>query len=155
MTSMDESAQLRERRLGYVLVVSGDHLVPIDAGKTRCRADQLAENLPATAWTRRSTGDGSKGPRFYDGASLADIGADGDPDGDGRHSMLIRRNNTTGELAFDRCWTPRPANLAQLVRIAGVRWTVEEGFQSAKGQVGLDQHQVRPGRSGTASPPRP
>src|SRR5690348_11554776 len=39
---------------------------------------------------------------------LADVGADGDPDDDGRHSALIRRNNTTGELAFYRCWAPRP-----------------------------------------------
>jgi hypothetical protein len=78
--------------------------VPIDGGKTRCRADRLTENLPATAWTRRSAGDGSKGPRFYDWAWLTDVGADGDPDDDGRHSLLIRRNHTTGELAFYRCW---------------------------------------------------
>uniref|UniRef100_UPI001E43CB57 IS701 family transposase n=1 Tax=Actinoplanes sp. DH11 TaxID=2857011 RepID=UPI001E43CB57 len=109
-------ARLRELRLGYVLAVSCDHLVPIDAGKTRCRADRLAEDLPATAWTRRSAGDGSKGPRFYDWAWLADVG----PDDDGRHSLLIRRNNTTGELAFYRCWAPEPTALAQFVRVAGV-----------------------------------
>jgi SRSO17 transposase len=136
-------ALLRKLRLGYVLAVSCDHLVPIDGGKTRCRADRLAADLPATAWTRRSAGDGSKGPRFYDWAWLADVGADGDPDDDGRHSLLIRRNHTTGELAFYRCWTPGPGTLAQLVRVAGVRWIVEESFQAAKGQVGLDQHQVR------------
>lgn len=135
--------ELRKLRLGYVLAVSCDHLVPIDGGKTRCRADRLATDLPFAAWTRLSAGDGSKGPRFYDWAWLADVGADGDPDDDGRHSVLIRRNNTTGELAFYRCWTPRPATLAQLVRVAGVRWIVEESFQAAKGQVGLDQHQVR------------
>ena len=57
--------ELRKLRLGYVLAVSRDHLVPIDGGKTRCRADRLAAGLPSTAWTRRSAGDGSKGPRFY------------------------------------------------------------------------------------------
>lgn len=136
-------SELRTLRLGYVLAVSCDHLVPIDGAKTRCRADRLAENLPAAAWTRRSAGDGSKGPRFYDWVWLADVGADGDPDDDGRHSLLIRRNTTTGELAFYRCWTPGPVTLAQLVRVAGVRWIVEESFQAAKSQVGLDQHQVR------------
>ncbi len=135
--------ELRKLRLGYVLAVSRDHLVPIDGGKPSCRADRLAADLPATAWTRRSAGNGSKGPRFYDWAWLADVGADGDPDDDGRHSLLIRRNNTTGELAFYRCWTPGPATLAQLVRVAGIRWAVEESFQAGKGQVGLDQHQVR------------
>ena len=53
-------------------------------GKTRCRADRMAADLPATAWTRRSAGDGSKGPRFYDWAWLADVGADGDLDNDGQ-----------------------------------------------------------------------
>jgi SRSO17 transposase len=135
--------ELRKLRLGYVLAVSCDHLVPIGGGKTRSRADRLAADLPAAAWTRRSAGDGSKGPRFYDWAWLADVGADGDPDDDGRHSLLIRRNNTTGELAFYRCWAPGPVTLAQLVRVAGIRWIVEESFQAGKGQVGLDQHQVR------------
>ena len=88
-------------------------------------------------------GDGSKGPRFYDWAWLTDVGTDGDPDNDGRHSPLTRRNNTTGERAFYRCWTPGPVSLAQLVRVAGTRRIVEEVFQAAKGQVGLDQHQVR------------
>ncbi|MFC7549985.1 IS701 family transposase [Plantactinospora sp. GCM10030261] len=136
-------SELRKLGLGYVLAVSRDHLLPLDGGKTRRRADLVAADLPATAWTRRSAGAGSKGPRYYDWAWLADVGADSDPDDGGRHSVLIRRNNTTGELAFYRCWAPGPVTLAQLVRIAGIRWIVEEGFQAGKGQVGLDQHQVR------------
>jgi hypothetical protein len=59
------------------------------------------------------------------------------------HMLLIRRNPSTGELAFYRCWSPRPVPLATLVRVAGMRWTVEETFQAGKGQVGLDQHQLR------------
>jgi SRSO17 transposase len=136
-------SELRKLGLGYVLAVSCDHLLPLDGGKTRRRADLIAAELPATAWTRRSAGAGSKGPRYYDWAWLADVGADGDPDDGGRHSVLIRRHNTTGELAFYRCWAPGPVTLAQLVHVAGVRWIVEESFQAGKGQVGLDQHQVR------------
>jgi SRSO17 transposase len=59
-------SRLRELRLGYVLAVSCDHLLPLDGGKTRRRADQVAAELPATAWQRRSAGAGSKGPRLYD-----------------------------------------------------------------------------------------
>jgi SRSO17 transposase len=136
-------ARLREHRLGYVMAISRHHLVPLDGGKSRQRADLVAADLPTTAWTRRSAGAGSKGLRFYDLAWLADVGTDGDPAAGGRHSLLIRRNNSTGELAFYRCWAPGPVTLAQLVRVAGIRWTVEESFQAAKGQVGLDQHQVR------------
>jgi hypothetical protein len=56
---------------------------------------------------------------------------------------MIRRNPKTGQLAFFRCDTPRPVPLAMLVRVAGFRWAVEERFQTGKGLVGLDQHQVR------------
>ncbi|MGW3783653.1 IS701 family transposase [Micromonospora chokoriensis] len=136
-------AHVRRHGLGYVLAVSRSHLIPLDGGKTRVRADQVAADLPDSAWQRRSAGAGSKGPRFYDWAWLDDVCTDADPDDGGRHSLLIRRNSTTGELAFYRCWAPRPATLAQLVRVAGIRWTVEESFQAAKSQVGLDQHQVR------------
>jgi hypothetical protein len=57
--------------------------------------------------------------------------------------LLIRRNNTTGELAYYRCCAPAPVSLATLVRVAGRRWTVEESFQAGKGLAGLDQYQVR------------
>ncbi len=57
--------------------------------------------------------------------------------------MLIRRNDKTGELAYHRCWSPTPVPLTRLVAVAGQRWRIEESFQTAKGLVGLDQHQVR------------
>ncbi|MCL7493173.1 hypothetical protein M8I34_17430 [Streptomyces sp. MCA2] len=61
---------------------------------------------------------------------------------DHRH-LLVRRNPTTGELAFYLCWSPRNVPLSELVRVAGTRWSIEECFQAAKGQVGLDHYQVR------------
>jgi hypothetical protein len=39
--------------------------------------------------------------------------------------MLARRNITTGEPAFYRCWSPRPVPLAMLVKVAGAGWMVE------------------------------
>ncbi|WFF02975.1 hypothetical protein [Micromonospora sp. WMMD964] len=48
-----------------------------------------------------------------------------------------------GELAFYRCWSPRPGPLHILVTVAGSRWNIEELFQTGKGQVGLDHYQVR------------
>ncbi len=65
----------------------------------------------------------------------------------GRHWLMIRRNRKTGELAYYRCYTPRPTPLAVLVRVAGRRWSIEETFQTGKGLCGLDQHQVRCWRS--------
>jgi SRSO17 transposase len=121
--------------LGYVLAVSCDHRIPaFPGGKRRLRADQIAATLPASCWHRASAGTGSKGPRWYDWA-WAGAHQPG-------HSLLIRRGSD-GQLAFYRCWSPAPAPLATLVRVAGTRWAVEEGFQAAKSQVGLDHYQVR------------
>jgi hypothetical protein len=57
--------------------------------------------------------------------------------------LLIRRNRTTGELAYYRCHSTTSASLATLVKVAGSRWRVEETFQSEKGLAVLDEHQVR------------
>ena len=61
----------------------------------------------------------------------------------GHHWLLIRRRITDGELAYYRCWSPTTGPPPALVRVAGTRWSVEECFQAGKGEVGLDQHQVR------------
>src|SRR5262245_28961301 len=121
--------------LGYVLAVSCTHRIPAwPGGGRRLRADHIAAVLPAGAWHRISAGTGSKGPRWYDWA-WAGAHQRG-------HSLLIRRGST-GELAFYRCWSPTPVTLATLAHVAGMRWAVEEGFQAAKSQVGLDHYQVR------------
>ena len=121
--------------LGYVLAVSCDHRVPAwPGGKRRLRADYIAAALPRSCWHRISAGTGSKGPRWYDWAWVS-----AHQEG---HSLLIRRGSD-GTLAFYRCWSPTPVPLATLVRVAGMRWAVEEGFQAAKGQAGLDHYQVR------------
>ncbi|WP_461091757.1 IS701 family transposase [Streptomyces incanus] len=129
-------AALEERGVGYVLAVACSHEVTTDAGKFR--ADALAVKVPKRAWQKLSAGAGAKGHRFYDWAviDLAEPRT-------GSHQLLIRRNRTTGELAYYRCWSPAPVPLATLVRVAGSRWRVEETFQSGKGLAGLDEHQVR------------
>lgn len=127
---------LEARGTGYVMAVACSTRVRINHDRTTIRADTVAGRLPATAWQRHSAGNGAKGPRYYDWAWI-DIGT-----GSRRH-LLIRCNRTTGELAFYLCWSPTTVTLAELVRVAGVRWSVEECFQAAKGQVGLDHYQVR------------
>jgi SRSO17 transposase len=130
--------ELEARGTGYVLAVACSHQVTTAAG--RQRADAIAASLSRQAWQRRSAGRGSKGPRYYDWAWITiDPGAAPA----GQRSLLIRRNNTTGELAYYRCYAPAPVPLGVLVRVAGRRWTVEESFQAGKGLAGLDQHQVR------------
>jgi SRSO17 transposase len=142
----DLRSELETRGVGYVLAVACDHRVR--AGGDSYRADALLRRVPARAWQCVSAGRGAKGHRLYDWAFVrlddraSHVGGQA-----GQHWLLIRRNRTTGELAFYRCWTPRPVLLATLVRVAGRRWTIEERFQTGKGLVGLDQHQVRRWRS--------
>lgn len=129
-------AALEARRTGYVLAVARSVRVRINSGRTPIRVDTVAGSLPDAAWNRQSAGNGAKGPRYYDWAWIH-IGT-----GEHRH-LLIRRNPATRELAFYLCWSPSAGPLAALVRVAGIRWSVEECFQAAKGQVGLDHYQVR------------
>ena len=120
--------ECERRGVGYVLAVACSHRVTTAAGTLR--ADVIAASLPRRAWQRLSAGPGSKGPRYYDWAWISFPTADAECPG--QRWLLIRRNNTTGELAFYRCYAPQPVPLATLVRIAGRRWTIEESFQASK-----------------------
>ncbi len=130
---------IRGHGLGYVLQVAANRQVATEAGPIR--VGQLPDLVPKQAWERYSAGAGSKGHRWYSWAWIA-IEPEDDTDS-GIHHVLIRRNDATGELAYHRCYSPRPVSLLTLVRVAGQRWRIEESFQAAKTLTGLDQHQVR------------
>jgi SRSO17 transposase len=104
------------------------------------RAWQLATQVPAGAWRQLSGGDGAKGPRVYAWARVP-IRPLREPGWE--HWLLVRRSLRDGELAFYVCYAPARTTLGTLVRVAGTRWTVECGFQQAKGEVGLDHYEVR------------
>ena len=123
--------------IGYVLAVGSNRTVTT-AEQTQ-RVDELARSLPRRAWRRLSAGAGTKGQRWYSWA-LVDIAGDSDT---GHHHLLVRRNDKTGELAYYRCYSPKPVRLRDYVRVAGWRWKIEETFQTGKGLAGLDEHQVR------------
>lgn len=133
---------LESRGVGYVLAVRCDAQIATAAGVYR--VDTLAAMLPASAWQRLSAGAGAKGYRYYDWAWI-DIPATAGQAG--YRWVLIRRNRRTRELAFYRCYASTPVGLPVLVRVAGRRWSIEQSFQTAKGQTGLDEHQVRTWRS--------
>jgi hypothetical protein len=113
-------SDLEKRGTGYVLAVACRHT--FTTGLRTSRADELARRLPRSAWQRYSAGPGAKGHRYYDWAWLAT-----DPGQPGHRWLLIRRNRTTRELAYYRCYAPRHVPLPTLVKVAGLRWTVEVG----------------------------
>ena len=57
--------------------------------------------------------------------------------------MIRKSISRSSQLAFYLCHTPRPAPLSRLVKVAGARWAVEECFQAAKNEAGMDHYQVR------------
>jgi SRSO17 transposase len=100
------------------------------------------EDVPAGAWQRLSAGEGAKGPRLYDWVHLP-CGWLAAPEG-WQKGLLIRRKLAQPEaFSFYLTLAPEAAGLSDLVRVAGTRWTIEASFEAAKGEVGLDQYEVR------------
>ena len=130
---------LEEREVPHVLAVKRSEAL-WSMRMRQERAWQLAAQVPTGAWRRLSAGDGAKGPRLYAWARVP-IRPLREPGWE--HWLLVRRSLRDGELAFYVCYAPVRTSLVVLVRVAGTRWTVECGFQQAKGEVGLDHYQVR------------
>jgi SRSO17 transposase len=134
---------LEERQQSFVLEVACRE--PLwawqESGPRQVRADQLAVPLPAEVWERLSAGAGAKGPRLYDWTRVV-LFRPGWPGFE--HWLLVRRSiSKPEELAYYVVFAPEGTSLAELVRVAGSRWAIEECLESAKGEVGLDQYEVR------------
>jgi SRSO17 transposase len=130
---------LAEQGRAYALAVPSDHGV-WTAGE-QVAASALVDALPADAWTRRSAGDGSQGPRLYDWACLAlpYEAADGMA-----HWLLVRRGlGDPSARAYYRIHAPADTPVGAMVAAAGARWAIEVALEEAKGACGLDEYEVR------------
>ncbi len=141
---------LRRAGKGYVLGVSATH--PFHSWNRKPAvsgtAESIAQSLGASAWQRLSAGTGTKGPRLYDWAyrELADLDADEfNPtlDGTWTRGLLIRRNLADGACAFFTTWCPAGTGIETLVRVEGQRWAIEDSFETAKTELGLDHNETR------------
>ena len=130
---------LEAERRAYVLAVPKTHRVWL--GQRQQTAEAAIAGLPASAWERRSAGEGSQGPRWYEWAWIPLAGTS--PTGWGRWLLARRSLSDPAELAYYRVFAPIGTPLEAAVRAAGSRWAIEEGFERAKGEVGLDQYEVR------------
>jgi hypothetical protein len=111
----------------------------ITADATWHRAANLIAELPTRAWRSYSTRAGAHGERISEWARIS-IRVAWKP-GLG-YWLLARRSISSGELAHYMCYGPRSTSLADLTRVAGSRWRIEECFQQAKNEAGLDHYQV-------------
>lgn len=134
---------LEEQHKHYVLAIPETHLVWV-AGRQQ-PIGYLAALLPDAAWTVLSAGEGSQGPRLYEWAwfQLPSVCAEEDGSGQARFVLLRRSLSDPSKRAYYRVAGPTTLTLPEVVRIAGRRWTIEEAIEEAKGEVGLDQYEVR------------
>src|SRR5690349_3140433 len=141
---------LRREGRGYVLGANATDQfnswgrLPVVAGT----AEEIARALPASAWRRLSAGEGTKGARLYDWAylELADLEAAEDDNsltGLWTRGLLVRRSIADGECAYFTTWCPAGTTTETLVKIEGHRWAIEDGFETAKTELGLDHNETR------------
>jgi SRSO17 transposase len=135
---------LEERDVFYVLAIKCRDTLTTPEGSQR--ADAVVAALPARAWQRLSAGAGAHGPREYDWARVP-VRTGAWRAGRG-HWLLARRSlKDPDDVAYYACYGPRRSRLVDLAWIAGSRWHVEECFQQAKNEAGLDHYQVRSWRA--------
>ena len=135
---------------GYVLGVDSAHVFR-SWGMKRLVAGTAAEivkTLDPSDWQRLSAGDGTKGPRLHDWCylELADLAADEFNEanhGLWTRGLLIRRNITDGEFAYFTTWCPAGTSIETLVNVEGHRWSIEDSFETAKNEFGLDHNETR------------
>ncbi len=134
---------LEEQQKNYVLAVPETHQAWVQ-GRPQ-PVGLLAALLPQEAWVVLSAGEGSKGPRLYEWAwlQLSEV----TPSGRARWVLIRRSLSDPSKRAYYRASGPAQTTLPELVRVAGSRWKVEEGYEQAKGEVGLDQYEVRTWRA--------
>jgi SRSO17 transposase len=135
---------LEERGQAYVLAVRSNEATttwPPYGPPAQLRVIDLAGGVPAEGWQPLSCGEGAQGPRVYDWAivPLRPALRDG-----WVHCLLVRRHPVQAdEIAYYLVYAPTNTPLAEIVRAAGARWTIDDVFKLAKGQVGLDHYEVR------------
>lgn len=128
---------LEERQQAYVVAVPRNQSLCL--GLNKFPAEDILVSLRPGDWKELSCGAGSKGERTYTWASVPLNSLDRLY----QRRLLVRQHLKKGEISFFLVFGPVGTTLEEIVRAAGERWRIEECFQSAKGEVGLDQYEVR------------
>ena len=146
----DIERELRRAGKGYVLGVKADHRFSswdrprLVAGT----AEEITKTLRPSDWKRLSSGAGTKGPRLHDWCylELADLDAEElgeESHGSWTRGLLIRRHIADGDLAYFTTWCPAGTPIRTLVGVEGHRWAIEDSFETAKNELGLDHNETR------------
>jgi SRSO17 transposase len=136
---------LEEQGCSYVLAVPATKGIYYEGAQKQ--AQWLAKDLPAEGWERVSAGRGTKGERLYEWACVTLPTPEASDEAEGRQAgrwLLVRRQiDDPSELAYYLAYGPKQTPAEELIRVAGRRWSIEDCFEQAKGEVGLDEYEVR------------
>jgi SRSO17 transposase len=128
-----------DRGLHYVVATSKQTRLFLNG--SRLRIDEHTGEIKPGAWRRLSCGSGTKGEGMYDWAFVSWPGSQEE---DFTRGLLVRRSiSDPDDLAYYFTKAPKGTHVKTLVRIAGCRWAIEECFEQAKQETGLDEYEVR------------
>ncbi|MER9335311.1 IS701 family transposase [Mesorhizobium sp. M0293] len=134
---------LEAREQPYVLAVRGAHFMRRGGDRLfeETSPEELASEFEPDDWVCHAAGEGAKGPRLYDWARIRRPWTS---KGGFEHWLLVRRKrSTSGEKAYYLVFAPPGSSLAELAAVAGLRWAIEECFERAKDDLGLDHCEAR------------
>jgi len=130
---------LEKQGVGYVVAVSSQQRLFLDG--RYARVDEHAAAWPSQAWRKLSCGPGTKGERVY---QWAFVGFGMPTEMGFRKGFLARRSlKDPADRAYYFICAGEDTSINELVRVAGARWTIEECFEQAKQETGLDEYEVR------------
>jgi hypothetical protein len=120
-------------------MVPKTNAVPLDGRKKKI--ERLVERLPEDAFSEVRPAQDAGGRRPWEWACL-DLAPDREKGM--RRWLLVRRStDEPKEQGFYQAYGPEGTQIEELVGACQERWTVEECFAEAKGEVGLDHYEVR------------
>jgi SRSO17 transposase len=146
---------LEDRRQPHVFAVASNFHVWTwgNQGPRQMQVKGIVNEFDKANWHRLSAGLGSKGERLFEWAwiSTSELMAGGSAVGLGpiieagfERWVLARRSlDDPTDIAYFTVFAPHTTPLESVVQVAGSRWTIEVGFKTAKGEVGLDHYEVR------------
>lgn len=103
----------------------------------------IVKGWPASDWERLTVAEGEKGPRTYDWARARVVEDRGGLPGDEVWLMARRSVSDPSGLAYYLSCAPITTSLLKMAQVAGSRYAVEQCFEEAKGEAGIDQYEVR------------
>jgi len=126
----------------YLLEVPSNTQVQRDGEGTWHSVESVANSLPAKCWRTVRTRDGEKGPIEVKAAKLRVMtrGGNGKRKAARRETLLITSRG-------NECWyylsNGRGFSVCKMAKVAACRHYVEQSLELAKGEVGLDEYEVR------------